>query len=95
MVNQKPKVVSLFAGCGGLDLGFKNAGFDIVWANDFWNDAVQTYKRNLGDHAICGDIQKIKSEDIPKADVVLGGFPCQGFSIANTRRSMKDERCKF
>jgi len=88
-----PKVVSLFAGAGGMDLGFKNAGFDIVWANDFNLDACITYKNNIGSHIIQRDITKIKSEEIPSnIDVVIGGFPCQGFSVANTKRSLKDER---
>lgn len=87
------KVISLFSGCGGLDLGFKKAGFDIVWANDFNKDAVQTYNKNIGNEIVLGDITKINSCDMPdNIDVVLGGFPCQGFSVANTKRSMKDER---
>lgn len=86
-------VVSLFSGCGGLDLGFKKAGFNIVWANDFDEDAVITYKNNIGDDVVLGDITKIDSSAIPNSvDVVLGGFPCQGFSIANTKRNMKDKR---
>ena len=86
-------VVGLFAGCGGLDLGFINAGFSIVWANDFMKEAVETYKKNIGDHIILGDITKIPSSEIPdNFDILLGGFPCQGFSIANIKRSMKDER---
>ena len=89
----KYRVIGLFAGCGGMDLGFKNAGFDIVWANDFNKDACETYRANIGDHILHGDITEIDSSDIPdNIDVVLGGFPCQGFSIANTSRSMKDER---
>ena len=47
MINKKLKILSLFAGAGGMDLGFKNAGFDIVWANDFDPDSVKTYKRNF------------------------------------------------
>lgn len=86
------KVVSLFSGAGGLDLGFKMAGHEIVWANDLYDDAVKTYKRNIGDHIICEDISKIKAEDIPDADIVIGGFPCQGFSVANTKRRIGDER---
>ena len=87
------KIASLFAGCGGLDLGFINAGYDVVWANDFSPDAVNTYKRNIGHHIILGDITKIPSNDIPDHfDVLLGGFPCQGFSIANKNRSMQDKR---
>ena len=93
-MTQKPyRVVSLFAGCGGLDLGFINAGFDVVWANDFLKDSVNTYKKNIGNHIVYGDIREIDSSEIPNdIDVVIGGFPCQGFSVANTKRSMKDER---
>jgi DNA (cytosine-5)-methyltransferase 1 len=90
---QKPTVVSLFSGCGGLDLGFIHAGFEVLWANDFLPSAVETYKENIGDHIVLGDITKIPSKDIPDDfDILLGGFPCQGFSIANIKRSMKDER---
>ena len=92
-IKKTPSVVGLFSGCGGLDLGFQRAGFDIVWANDFDADSVKTYKKNIGDHIVLGDITKIPSKEIPSNfDVLLGGFPCQGFSIANTKRSMKDER---
>lgn len=86
------KVISMFSGCGGLDLGFIQAGYKIVWANDFFSDAVQTYRKNIGDHIVHGDITQIPSETIPDCDVVIGGFPCQGFSIANTKRSMDDQR---
>jgi len=87
------RTIGLFAGCGGMDLGFKNAGFNLVWANDFNKDACATYRQNIGDHIVHGDITQISTGDLPdKIDVVLGGFPCQGFSIANTGRSMKDER---
>lgn len=87
------KVVSLFSGAGGMDMGFINAGFEIIWANDFFKEAVDSYRKNIGKHMIYGDITKISSDDIPEgADVIIGGFPCQGFSIANTKRSMKDER---
>lgn len=89
----KLKVVSLFSGAGGMDLGFINSGFDIIWANDFFQEAVDSYRKNIGKHMIYGDITKISSEDIPDgADVIIGGFPCQGFSVANTRRSMEDKR---
>jgi len=90
---RNPKIISLFAGAGGMDLGFKNAGFNIVWANDFNIDACITYENNLGKHIVHGDITNIKSEEIPsEVDLVIGGFPCQGFSVANTKRSLKDER---
>lgn len=87
------RTIGLFAGCGGMDLGFKNAGFNLVWANDFNKDACATYRINIGDHIVHGDITQIETNEFPDdIDVVLGGFPCQGFSIANTGRSMKDER---
>lgn len=86
-------LISLFSGCGGMDLGFKQAGFEILWANDFFKEAVDTYKLNIGEHVVFGDITKIESSEIPNnPDVVIGGFPCQGFSIANNNRSMQDER---
>ena len=53
MVKNKPKVISLFSGCGGLDLGFVQEGFDIVWANDFFHAACETYKKILRQGAIC------------------------------------------
>ena len=93
--NNSVKVVSLFSGAGGLDLGFKRAGFEIVWANDFDKDAVETYKKNIGNECICGDISVIDSKDIPACDVIIGGFPCQGFSVANTKRNVLDERNKL
>lgn len=85
-------VVSLFSGAGGLDLGFIQAGHRIIWANDLFHDAVLTYRANIGDHIIEQDIHEIPSEDIPDCDIVIGGFPCQGFSIANTGRHADDER---
>lgn len=90
---QKYRVVSLFSGAGGMDLGFIQAGFEVVWANDVFPEAVMTYKNNIGDHIVQGDITQIPSSEIPdEVDIVIGGFPCQGFSIANTRRSTGDER---
>lgn len=89
------KIVSLFAGAGGLDLGLIQAGHTIVWANDFDADAVATYRHNIGSHIVLGDICALPSSDIPFADVVVGGFPCQGFSLANMRRFEDDERNKL
>ena len=86
------KVVSLFSGAGGLDLGFKMAGHDIIWANDLYGDAVETYRLNLGDHIVCEDIFKVDENDVPDCDIIIGGFPCQGFSVANTKRHEGDER---
>lgn len=86
------KVASLFSGAGGLDLGFIEAGHKIVWANDNYEDAVLTYKRNVGDHIILGDVKDIDCSDIPDHDILIGGFPCQGFSVANTKRHAEDSR---
>lgn len=89
-------LITLFSGAGGMDLGFKKAGFDILWACDFNKDAVNTYRKNIGDHIDLVDIKTVDSKDIPgdpnEVDVIIGGFPCQGFSVANNSRSMKDER---
>lgn len=85
-------VISLFSGAGGLDLGFIQAGHEIIWANDHDPDAVMTYQKNIGRHIIAEDIENIKVKDIPKADILIGGFPCQGFSCANLKRSTEDKR---
>ena len=97
IMKKKPlKILSLFAGAGGMDLGFKNAGFEIIWANDFDPDSVKTYRKNFGNHIVLGDIEKIRTNNMPdNPDVVIGGFPCQGFSIANLGRSVDDSRNKL
>lgn len=84
-------VVSLFSGCGGLDLGLKQAGFNIIWANDFDKSAVEIYKHNIG-NIIHGDIRDINENDIPECDVIVAGFPCQPFSSAGNRLGVNDER---
>lgn len=86
------RLVDLFAGAGGLTLGFtKSFGhmFTPVWANDFNSYAAETYNNNFGKHCTTEDILKIvehRIEEIPKADVVIGGPPCQGFSLLNKNR---------
>lgn len=85
-------IISLFAGCGGMDLGFIKAGHTIVWANDNDVDACLTYEKNIHHKPICSNIETIHSADIPEGDVVIGGFPCQGFSIANQYRTTEDKR---
>jgi DNA (cytosine-5)-methyltransferase 1 len=89
------RVLSLFSGAGGLDLGFKMAGHEIIWANDNYPDAVETYRRNIGQHIVLKNISEIPSEDIPSGDIVIGGFPCQGFSVANVSRNSSDSRNKL
>jgi len=86
------KLIDLFSGAGGLTLGFtKTFGqvFTPVWANDFNGYAAKTYNANFGNHCVTGDILDIvenRIDEIPKADVVIGGPPCQGFSLLNRNR---------
>lgn len=85
--------VSLFAGIGGICLGFKQAGFDILWANEKDHAACLTYRHNLGsDYLVEGDIRKIPGACIPHADVLVAGFPCQSFSAAGAGRGFADPR---
>jgi len=93
--SRKPKVMSLFSGCGGLDWGFHQQGYDVVWANDFNEWAAATYRRNLGDAMVCKNIEKInpyKDKSIPSCDLILGGFPCQDFSMIWKRPGLNGER---
>lgn len=85
------RLVSLFSGCGGMDLGFKNAGYEIVWANDFDKDAQDVYRLNLGEIDE-RDITNVPMSDIPSCDIITAGFPCQPFSNAGNRKGVKDRR---
>ncbi len=86
------RIIDLFAGAGGLTLGFTEAfghTFQPVWANDFNAYAVNTYNKNFGHHCTLGDIVALLEDEaieIPRADVVIGGPPCQGFSLLNKNR---------
>ncbi len=85
-------VVSLFSGAGGLDFGLLKAGHNILWAIDIDKDAVSTYRANIGYNIVLGDVTKIDFSCLPNCDLIIGGFPCQGFSLANLRRNISDER---
>ena len=86
-----PKLVSLFSGCGGMDVGFERAGFKRVWANDFDKDAQAIFRLNLGE--IDGrDIREVPVENIPDCDILTAGFPCQPFSNAGNRKGVHDSR---
>lgn len=74
----KPKLISLFSGCGGMDLGFKQAGFEIVWANDFDADAQSIHKLNLGD-IDSRNILSVSEDEIPDGDILTAGFPLSTF----------------
>ena len=87
-VERRYSVVSLFCGLGGLDLGFQWGGFDAVWANDLVPYATETYRLNFGTRAetITGDLTEVPLDDIPSADVIIGGPPCQSFSLVGQRQ---------
>ena len=110
---KKYSVISLFTGCGGLDLGFTGGftfldkfyqrnNFEIIWANDIDKASCLTYRNNFGHEIVCGDISEIlEGTSIPslmdqplprKADIVLGGFPCQDFSHAGKRKGFNSKR---
>lgn len=89
--NKQLRVVSLFAGIGGIDLGFEYAGFNCIWANDFDKYACQTYKANVGDNIVCADIREVM-DDIPEHDILVGGFPCQPFSTLGKLKGFEDEK---
>jgi DNA (cytosine-5)-methyltransferase 1 len=86
-------IVSLFSGCGGLDLGFTNAGFNVIWANEYDKDIWETYETNHPhtclDHR---DLRHIRSEDIPECIGIIGGPPCQSWSEAGSGRGINDSR---
>lgn len=86
MDEKKYTLVSLFSGAGGLDMGFENKGFKTLWANDIDKDACDTHRLWCQCPVIQGDIGKIDFEKIPSSDVIAGGFPCQGFSLAGPRK---------
>ena len=87
---EKFKFIDLFAGIGGIRLGFEAVGGECVFSSEFDEDACTTYETNFGEYP-SGDITKIKAADIPDFDILLGGFPCQAFSIIGKKEGFKDE----
>ena len=86
-------VVSLFSGIGGLDQGFIDAGYNVIWANDFDRYAAHTYGLNFPNNTMhLGDINQFDLQDIPAHDVLIGGFPCQPFSMMGSQRGFEDTR---
>ena len=85
------KAISLFSGCGGSDYALQSLGYQIVWANDIWQTACDTYRDNLKNPAIqCGDIRDYQS--FPAADLQVGCYPCQGYTQGGRRKWKTDER---
>lgn len=87
------KVVSLFAGAGGLDLGFEKAGFDVVWANEFDKEIWSTYEKNHKNTILDRrSIVNVPSNEVPDCDGIIGGPPCQSWSEAGSKRGISDKR---
>jgi DNA (cytosine-5)-methyltransferase 1 len=86
------KCASFFAGVGGIDLGFEQAGFEVVYANEYCEKASLTYKENHVIPLDVRDIREVKSDQIPDFDIMLAGFPCQAFSVAGYRQGFDDEK---
>ena len=87
------RIVSLFSGAGGLDLGFSKAGFDIVWSNEYDKTIWDTYKHNHPSPILdTRSITDIEVKDVPDCDGIIGGPPCQSWSEAGALRGIKDER---
>lgn len=86
------KVIGLFAGVGGIELGFEKAGFEVAWSNEIDKDASNTFKQNHKSPLLVKDITQVAIDDIPEADIIVAGFPCQAFSIAGYRKGFEDER---
>ncbi len=87
------KIVSLFSGAGGLDLGFEKAGFTTVWANEYDKDIWETYEKNFPHVALNRQsIRDVDSSEIPDCDGIIGGPPCQSWSEAGALRGIKDKR---
>lgn len=88
----RPKIISLFAGAGGMDLGFRQAGFDVVMANEYDKNIWATYEKNHANSLLKGDIRQFSADDFPECDGIIGGPPCQSWSEAGALRGIDDER---
>lgn len=92
MKNQNLVCASFFAGIGGIDLAFKKAGFETIYANEFNPYSIETYEENFDIKVDKRDIREVKNEEIPDFDILLAGFPCQPFSVAGYRQGFEDEK---
>jgi len=85
-------LAGFFSGVGGIELGFQQAGFNPVWSNEFNPKSCQTFRENHEHTLVEGDVYNIPMEEIPNMDIIVGGLPCQAFSIAGEGLGFKDER---
>ena len=99
MAEEKYTVLDLFCGCGGLSLGFEKAGYDVLLGIDIWKDALETYKFNHhNSNVLCADMSSLKGVEVSsfldgkKVDVIIGGPPCQGFSLKGKKLGLEDPR---
>ena len=99
MENKTYNIIDLFCGCGGLSLGFEKAGYDVLLGIDIWKDALETYKFNHhNSNVLCADMSSLKGVEVSsfldgkKVDVIIGGPPCQGFSLKGKNLGMDDPR---
>lgn len=87
------KICSLFAGVGGIDLGFLETGeCELAYANEFDKYAVETYENNFEHKVDCRDIHDVKIDEIPNFDIMVGGFPCTSFSVAGYQKGFNDDK---
>ena len=89
---ESPSLISLFSGCGGFDLPFHLAGFKTKWAIDINEDACKTYGKNISKTITCDSIEDVDIDAVPDADIIIGGFPCQDFSMIWKRPGLEGTR---
>ena len=90
---KRMNIITLFSGSGGLDLGFKKSGFNVLWANEYDKSIWETYEKNNSDvHLDRRSIVDIESHEVPDCDGMIGGPPCQSWSEAGSLRGINDER---
>ncbi len=91
-IDTRLTVGGLFAGIGGIELGFKKAGFEISWANEVDKHACITYRKNHKHTLFERDLKELQTNEVDKIDILTGGFPCQAFSVAGYQKGFNDDR---
>jgi DNA (cytosine-5)-methyltransferase 1 len=91
-IRWEPRLISLFSGCGGMDIPFHYAGFKCIWANDINEYACSTFRKNIADVIVSNKIEEIDITKVPPSDIIIGGFPCQDFSMIWKRPGLEGTR---